>query len=137
VETLDTLGRAKPMIIQVWAWLIGMTDASDEQLLDRARSFATPPSLEVQGARLEAESYVPERRAIRMIVENKRIAVTVMPSGRCVHPVFELIGAPAARLAVKLRDRQLGPDEYAWDGRTLWLNASFSESTPLRFDFDQ
>ncbi|MBI4604796.1 MAG: hypothetical protein HY721_22770 [Planctomycetes bacterium] len=136
MQALDTLGRSKPMLVQTWAWLIGMTDAADPQLLDRARSFARPPSLEVRGARLEAGSHVPERRAIRLIVEKSPIHVTLEPSGPCIDPVFELVGAPAGRLTVTLRGRRLDENEYAWDGQTLWLNASLSESAPLVLELE-
>ena len=94
LESLDTLGRSKPMIVQTWVWLIGTSDADDARLLEWARSFAKPPAVEVQGARLEAESYVPERRAIRLIVEQPTVAITIKPATACVHPVFELAAAP-------------------------------------------
>src|SRR6185312_15827078 len=44
VNTVDTLGRSKPMVVREWAWLIGMTDAPEAALLVRARSFAKPPT---------------------------------------------------------------------------------------------
>ena len=53
-ETVDTLGRSKPMQVQTWAWLIGMSDASDQRLLQWARSFSAPPSLKLQGAQARA-----------------------------------------------------------------------------------
>ncbi len=63
VETSDTLGRTKSMLVQTWVWLIGMSDADDARLLQWAHSFAQPPPLELDGARLEADSYIPQRRA--------------------------------------------------------------------------
>ena len=51
--TLDTLGRSRLMTVRRWAWLIGMSDAADARLVDWAESFATPPSLDLQGARLD------------------------------------------------------------------------------------
>ena len=51
VVTLDTLGRSRPMTVRTWAWLIGMSDESDARLVERAKSFATPPALELRGAR--------------------------------------------------------------------------------------
>ena len=95
LETLDTLGRSKPMIVQTWAWLIGMSDADDARLLRWAASFAKPPALELDGARLEAGSYVPERRAIRLIVESDAVTIGIKPDVACVNPVFELSGAAA------------------------------------------
>ena len=93
-EMLDTLGRSKPMVRQTWAWLIGMSDADDERLLQWARSFSAPPSLNLQGARLDAESYVPERRALRLVVEDRTVVIEVKPREVCVNPVFELTNAP-------------------------------------------
>ena len=54
------------MTVRRWAWLIGMSDADDVALVGWAKSFATPPSLEVRGAQIDAPGYVPERRAIRL-----------------------------------------------------------------------
>ena len=132
VETLDTLGQPKPMIVQTWAWLIGTTDADDERLVEWAASFAKPPTLEVQGARLEAESYVPERRAIRLVVEAPTVTITVKPTTACVHPVFELDAAPAVLSRVELGGRLLDASEYAWDGRLLWFNDTLRDETRIK-----
>ena len=132
VEALDTLGRSKPMLVQTWVWLIGMSSAGDDQLLQWARSFAKPPSLEVEGARLEADSYVPERRAIRLIVEQPTVSIRIKPAGPCVNPVFELLAAPRALARVELAGRVLDPKEYAWDGQTLWINATVARDTKLQ-----
>jgi len=40
VDATDTLGQFRPMRRQKWAWMIGMTDASDKELLERAQKFA-------------------------------------------------------------------------------------------------
>ena len=48
VQTLDSLGRSRLMSERRWTWLIGSSDENDEQLRDRARSFASPPALELQ-----------------------------------------------------------------------------------------
>lgn len=137
VETLDTLGHAKPMLVQTWAWLIGTTDAGDERLLEWAASFAKPPTLEVQGARLEAESYVPERRAMRLVVEAPIVTLTVKPTSACVHPVFELEHAPQALSAVEMGGRRLDSSEYAWDGRLLWLNSTLRDETRITLTFSE
>lgn len=131
----DTLGRSKVMQTQRWVWLIGVTDEADEQLIARARSFTDPASLELQGARFDIDSYVPERRAYRLIVEEKNVIVTIKPTTRCVNPVFELLDAPNRLVRLKLANRQLPPEEYTWDGRTLWLRAEIAERVELRLEF--
>lgn len=135
LETLDTLGRSRPMLVQTWAWLIGMSDAPDDRLLEWARSFSRPPSLELQGARLAPEPYSPERRAIRLVVDQKRVTVTMQPAPCCVNPVFELADAPRELSGVKLAGRALGAKEYAWDGKTLWLSATLQHKTTLELEF--
>jgi hypothetical protein len=135
VETKDGLGRRKTMKVQTWVWLIGMTDADDARLIQWAKSFSGPPSVEVRGARLEAESYAPERRAIRLIVEDRSVMIATKPAAACVNPVFELDRAPAMPLRVRLADRLLDAKEYAWDGKTLWLNAMIDKATVLRLEF--
>ncbi len=134
-ETLDTLGRSRPMLVQTLVWLIGMSDAGDAHLLEWAQSFSKPPSLEVQGARLDAEPYVPERRAIRLIVEDKTVTITIKPATVCVNPVFELSEAPKTLASVRLANRLLETKEYAWDGKTLWVKATLTQDTPLRLEF--
>ena len=82
------------MKVETWAWLIGMTDANDDVLLQIAQSFAQPPSLELSGAKQDSESYVSERRALRIVEENKTVAIMIKPDRWCVNPVFELQNAP-------------------------------------------
>jgi hypothetical protein len=136
LNTLDTLGRSRPMTLRTWAWLIGMSDAADRALLDRARSFATPPSIaSLRGTRLEFDAYVPERRAIRLVVEGRDVAITIEPGPPCVNPVFELDRAPEGSIRVMLGGQSLDPRRFAWDGRTLWLDAIIEKSTELRVAF--
>jgi hypothetical protein len=52
-----------------------------------------------------------------------------------VHPVFELQGAPKTLSRLELDERTLTPADYAWDGRTLWLNATLRKQTRLRLVF--
>lgn len=135
LNTLDTLGRSRPMVSRRWAWLIGMSDASDHLLRDRARSFASPPSIDVHGARLDFEGYRPGRRAIRLFAEGRDVAITIKPGPPCVNPVFELRHAPVGQLQVILGGRPLDSRRYAWDGRTLWLDATIETPTELRLTF--
>lgn len=121
-----------------WAWLIGMTDAGDDELRQRALSFAQPPTLEVQGAALNSPSYyAPERRALCLTVERaaKSVSLMITPAGACVHPVLELDAAPKLLRALRLDGRGLGADQYRWDGRTLWLGATFDRPTALQLEF--
>ena len=68
---LDAQGRSRLLSVRRWVWLIGMSSASDIKLQMWARSFASPPSLEVQGGRLDFDSYDPQRRALRLHVQNR------------------------------------------------------------------
>jgi len=135
VDTVDTLGRARQMLVQQWAWLIGKTDAPDERLLEWARSYAKPPELEITGGRFE--SHVPERRAHRIAIEADTVLIRIKPTTRYVNPVFELADAPKAPLSVKLSGRPRARDHYAWDGRTLWLDVNIDEPTTLELRFGE
>jgi hypothetical protein len=136
LDTLDTLGRSRPMVLRRWAWLIGMSDESDARLRDRARSFATPPSIEsLRGCRLAFDNYVPERRAIRLVAEGRELTITIKPGAPCVDPAFEIEQAPAGDIRVLLRGQPLDSRRYAWDGRTLWLDAIVEKPTELRMTF--
>lgn len=137
--TRDALGQRKLMRRETYTWLIGMTDAGDDQLRGWAQSFAQPPTLEVQGAKLDANSYyAQDRRALCLTLEGdrKNVEIKIAPAGRCVSPVFELKGAPKTLTAVRLGDQTVDPKQYAWDGQTLWINANLSQPTTLRLDFD-
>lgn len=135
VQAADALGRIKPMRVQTWAWLIAQSKADDAELLQCAASFSNPPTIEVQGARLDEEHYMPERRAIRLKVEQKSVTIAIKPTTPCVNPVFELSDAPKTLVEVRLADRQLNADEYAWDGKTLWLHATVANAVSLQLKF--
>ena len=104
---IDTLGRSKPMQLQTWVWLIGMSDAPDERLLQWAQSFSAPPSLKLQGAHLDSEPYQPERRAIRLVADGKTVTIGLTPAPTCVNPVFELSRASKALERVELEGAPL------------------------------
>jgi hypothetical protein len=135
VPAIDTLGQSKLMNVQRWVWLIGANDDPDERLLEWAGSFSKPPSVEVRGGQLDPQSYSPERRAIRVVVQDKVVQFTLKPAGRSVNPVFELLKAPPSLSAVHLGDRPLLPAEYAWDGKVLWVKATFHDTTVMRVEF--
>jgi hypothetical protein len=135
LEMIDALGQAKPMTLRRWVWLVGMTDASDARVLEWARSFAKPPSLKLAGARLDIDSYCPDRRSMRLIVEQHTVTVRITPSVRCVNPVFELLNAPKHLVHISLADRRLLPKDYAWDGHTLWLNTDLDAPADLKLEF--
>jgi hypothetical protein len=135
LATRDALGELKTMRRQTWVWLIGMTDAGDEALRQWAQSFSKPPALRLRGARLDAQPYVPERRALRVVVEDDTVAITITPTGHCVNPVLELGEAPKALRGVRLDDQPLGSDHYRWDGATLWLKASLGRPATLHLAF--
>jgi hypothetical protein len=136
VETVDTLGRKRPMLVRRWAWLIGMTDAADDALRDRARSFAKPPGLTLRGARRGAVPYAPERRAIPLVVEGREVSIAIRPATPCVNPVFELANAPKGGIAVSLGGEPLDATRYAWDGNTLWLDLTLTAPADLQVSFE-
>jgi hypothetical protein len=134
--TLDTLGQSRPMVERRWAWLIGMTDEPDRRLLDWARSFAAPPSLELEGARLDLDAYVPERRAIRLADAGSEITISIKPGVPCVNPVFEWTTRREGAIEVALDGRPVERERFAWDGRVLWLNVTLERQSRLRIHLD-
>ncbi len=136
-ETEDALGVTKPMKKDTWAWLIGMSDAGDESLLQWAESYARMPALELKGARKDVDVYVPERRALCLIVENKNVRITIRPGNWCVNPVFELKNAPGKLHEVKLEGNPLPAEKYAWDGKTLWVKAKMDRPQTLELRFGE
>jgi hypothetical protein len=112
-----------------------MAAADDARLLEWSRSFATPPQVEADGARLQSPAFSTERRATLLEVETPTVTLTIRPTAPCVHPVFELESAPAVLDHVELDGRRLGRGDYAWDGRTLWLDATLRNEATLRLSF--
>jgi len=137
LQTVDTLGRSRPMQVQTWVWLIGQTDAADSRLLEWARSFSAPPSVQVTGARFEPESSARERRAIRLVAEASLVTLSLRPEGVCVNPVFEIRNAPARLSRITLNGSPLRPEDWAWDGNTLWLNVTLHEPATVRLVFSR
>lgn len=137
----DALGKTCKMTRQTFCWLIGMTSAGDDDLRHMAQSFAHPPKIEAKGATLAPAAdfaYAQqERRALCLTVDPaaKSVELKLTPDGWCVNPVFELKDAPKALKAVKLDGREIEAKRYAWDGKTLWIEASLSQPTDLRLEF--
>jgi len=132
-EATDTLGRRKPMKFEEWAWLIGMTEATDEELLARARSYAAPPALRVEGGTFEAQ--VPERRSSRMRISDTTILIRVAGKEIWVNPVLELSGATKPLSVVSVNDKALEGEDYRWDGAVLWINRVLMDNDQLRLVF--
>jgi hypothetical protein len=133
---LDTLGQSREMMIRHWAWLIAKTDESDEVILEWAQSYSSPPSLELKGARIDLPSYVPERRAMRLVADSPSIEIKVKTATHCVNPVFELAGAPGELVGVTVDGESLTPDAFTWDGATLWVKARIdSRGATIGFRF--
>jgi hypothetical protein len=135
LETLDTLGRAKPMRRQTWAWLIGLTNSPDARLLEWAKSFSGPPALEMTGARLAAEPFVLERRAMGIEAKSDDIVLTMRPSQVCVNPVFDIAKGAEKLREVRFNGAILPPDQWTWDGKTLWVEATFTQAATLQLRF--
>jgi hypothetical protein len=131
ILTLDALGQSKRMLVQRWAWLIGMTSADDRELLANAASFAAPASLKVSGGRLDLAAYVRERRAYRIIAENPDLEIAIQPTVAAINPVFE-IDTPLRKIrSIKLNGEAVRSEDFAWDGGTLWLRGRIEKQSTL------
>lgn len=136
VMTIDAQGKARPMRERRWAWLIAKSPASDEELRSWARSFSSPPSVSLKGARLDAPSYVQERRAIRLVTQSPSIEINVKPTTQTMNPVFEFDRAYKTLVSVTIDGKALPNDAYAWDGATLWMKALIHGSgASIRLNF--
>ena len=133
---LDAQGHSRKSVLNRWAWLIAKTDASDQELIRRAKSFSDPPSVEVTGAEIDLPSYITERRAIRLAVQSPMVAIRIKPVSCTVDPVFEIEDAPGDLQKVMLDGRTLSKNEYAWDGVTLWVETLIqSDGARLELQF--
>lgn len=133
--TLDAAGKSRVMASRRWAWLIGMSDADDARLIEWARSYARPPSLTTKGATVAFDGWSAERRAFVLEATARTIEIAAAAEVPCVNPVFEIQGAPAAPPRVAVDGRELAEGSFAWDGRTLWLDATISGLSTIRVEF--
>jgi hypothetical protein len=134
--TKDTLGRMKPMTIERWVWMTGMTDAPNAEVVATARSFALPASVTAErGARVTG--YAVERRATSIVADSHELSLKIAPvSGTASsHPVFELEHSREAVSKVILDGKLLGETDYAWDGKVLWLNRVIESPVTLSVHF--
>ena len=110
------------MTVAKYAWLIGMTDASDERLLAWARSYAKPPRVAVTGGKYQG--WHADRRAHQIVAAKAKVEIQIEPKEVCVNPVFELTDFAGSLNSVAKNGRMLANNTYRWDGRTLWLGRS-------------
>ena len=75
------------------------------------------------------------RHATLLTVEKPIVSLTIPPSTPCVHPVFELHQAPKTLARIELSGQPLPANDYAWDGRTPWLNTTLAREKTLRLAF--
>jgi hypothetical protein len=135
-QSVDTLGRSRELMTRRWAWLIGKTDAPDETVLAWAQSYASPPAIEVTGARVDFPTYSPERRALRVVAESPEIEIRVKPVAQTMNPVFEIAAAPGELLGVTIDRKPSAAASYAWDGATLWVKAGIdAKGATIRLRF--
>jgi hypothetical protein len=52
-----------------------------------------------------------------------------------VNPAFEFDDVPKGQIRITLAGQRFDPGRYAWDGRTLWLEATITQTTELRVSF--
>ncbi|KAJ3046548.1 hypothetical protein HK102_013141, partial [Quaeritorhiza haematococci] len=120
------------MVHRRWARLVGLTDADDERLVQWARSYARPPSLTAKGAQVAFQGWSAERRSVALTVDGPTIEIAVRPETPWVNPVFELAVAPEGVPTVSLDGVPLALETFAWDGRTLWIDATLAAPATIR-----
>jgi len=135
VAVASDSGESEARERRTWVWLIGMTDAADDELRQWGQSFGRPPEIEVLGATPATQPYAMDRRALCLTVDDETVAVTITPSEWCVNPVLELDGAPQRLREVRQNGQSLDSDRYRWDGATLWLDARFDQPTTFELAF--
>jgi hypothetical protein len=135
--THDANGVMKQMRRDTFAWMIGMTDATDDELRLRAQSYREPPAIEVQGAEINAGSfYAQDRRTLclTMSESSRTVEITISPRHPFVNPVFEIEGASTELESVFVDGEELDPSRYAWDGKTLWLDLILNRPVELQLN---
>lgn len=128
----DAQGRMRPMKVSRWAWLIGMTSAPDDLLLDWARSYAAAPRFEVHGATALNQQKALERRAIELKGGGRDVELVLEPAPVWMNPVVEWTDAPPGEPRIELDGQALDRSRYAWDGQVLWIQARLDRRTSLR-----
>ena len=129
---VDALGKTREMQRRVFAWLIGMTDANDADLLERARSYGSAPPLKIEGAK--SAVWDPLKRSFN--IEADQASLKLVPRKVCVNPAFDFGAGDRKLTRVKLDGRSVPRKNFAWDGRLLWLKAKLTAPSELELKFD-
>lgn len=130
----NTLGEETQQQLRRWAWLIGMTDASDEELIDRARSYGTSAPLQISGA--DSARWDPTSRSFRIEVDSEDVELKITPREICVNPVLVFAGSIRKLNSVLLDGIPLAANRFVWDGKCLWLVAKLTRPAQLALKFE-
>ncbi len=131
-EGIDALGKKRQIHRQVFAWLIGMTDANDSELLERAQSYGSDPPLKIKGAK--SVSWNPQKRSFTVDINQSNLKL--IPHDVYINPTLELINTTENLMNVKLNGKRVPKTDYAWDGTLLWLKARLTSPVELELEFD-
>jgi len=131
----DAEGKIRHLQRSRWAWLIGMTAASDVVLRRWMASYTRPPEVAAEGANVLDDHAWALRRAIRLQRESDTVRLTVTPRGCCMNPVFRFTHRAGDLRRLVLDDRAVPASRYVWDGQNLWLSAQIQQPARLEMDF--
>ena len=130
---------ANPPSLEVRGAKIDVPGYVPERRAIRLNAFARPwegePPGEPRPNPARTEPRPPEITQGRLDVSSHDIQITIKPGPVCINPVFELMHAPHGEMHLTLAGRPLDERRYAWDGQTLWLDATFDTPTELRVTF--
>ncbi len=135
VRTINARGESVRMSVEQYAWLIGMTEEPAARLVQRARSFIHPPTVEAKGGTLEWQAYAADRGAICLRAEGQLLELKIKPVEVTVNPVFEISNVRGPIKRLMLAGKVLDPKRYAWDDHTLWVNHTFTQPQMVTVEF--
>lgn len=131
--TINAKGQSAFMRFRTYAWLIGFNSSPDSDVIRKAMSFACAPSVSViQGGQPAPEPYSPERASIAIEAEAPEMEIALLPVNVCINPVVEISGWEGKSIKLWVDGSLRNANSYAWDGKVLWIQGTFSGKTLIR-----
>ena len=131
----DTLGVEKTMRIKRWAWLVGVTDQSDEQVIKSAKAYAFPPDAVVAGGRVSDPLSFIERRALAIEIHQPTVQITLTPKHPADSLALEINGTNQDPESITIDGQPLDPEHYDCHRHIIWIRHPFHKTTRIELQF--
>ncbi|MEW6200381.1 MAG: hypothetical protein AB1546_00270 [bacterium] len=130
-----------------WAWLIGNTDASDENLIKSVRNWIEPVKIKIISGAQSAE-YDFYEKAYRVVTNGDSIISLQFQGaggGKIANPAIIFPDIAMQKVKVKINGEELKEERYRYaleqtyddDTGVLWIGAEIQDDSSVTIEFDK